>query len=165
VSSAWEQPRLRIRIDGDADGGRVVGPDDVALSAPDPASPAAVREVPATAEARAAGVRRFEVTVDGWTLRATVELEQRASLRERAAQDEEARRHHGPHAVAAPMAGRVVRLWVAEGDTVEAGQRLLAVEAMKMENEIRTPRDGVVEAISVAVGDAVDHGDDLVILR
>jgi biotin carboxyl carrier protein len=160
-----DQPRLRIRIDGDADDERILGPDDVVELAPDPVSRPVVREMPVAAAARAAGVRRFEVTVDGWMLRATVELEERASLRARAAQDEESRRHHGPHAVAAPMAGRVVRLWVAEGDTVEAGQRLLAVEAMKMENEIRAPRAGVVETIAVDAGDAVDHGDDLVILR
>jgi len=42
--------------------------------------------------------------------------------------------------ITAQIPGRVVRLWVAEGDTVEAGQRLLAIEAMKMENEVRAPR-------------------------
>ena len=48
--------------------------------------------------------------------------------------------------VKAQIPGRVVRLWVEEGDTVEAGQRLLAIEAMKMENEVRAPRAGTVES-------------------
>jgi biotin carboxyl carrier protein len=63
------------------------------------------------------------------------------------------------------MTGRVVRLWVAEGDTVDAGQRLLAIEAMKMENEVRAPRAGVVASIGVAVDDDVEHGDELVTVR
>jgi pyruvate carboxylase subunit B len=165
MSGAGRPHRLRIRTDGDADNGRDVGPDDVSVTLPAAGSQGAVRELPVTPSERAAGMRRFEVSVDGWMLRATVEPEARARLRERAAQDDESRRHHGPHAVAAPMAGRVVRLWIAQGDTVETGQRLLAVEAMKMENEIRAPRGGVVEVIAVVVGDGVDHGDELVILR
>lgn len=163
--TAAEGPRLRIRIEGDEALTWDLDPDDVsaALALRHPAT--TVRELPVTAQERAACIRRFEITLDGWRLRATVEPEARARLRERAAQDDEIRRHHGPHAVAAPMAGRVVRLWVAEGDTVEAGQRLLAVEAMKMENEIRAPRAGAVETVAVEVGDSVDHGDELVILR
>jgi biotin carboxyl carrier protein len=63
------------------------------------------------------------------------------------------------------MTGRVVRIWVAVGDTVEAGQRLLAIEAMKMENEVRAPRAGVVASVLVAVSDSVEHGDELVTVR
>jgi pyruvate carboxylase subunit B len=55
-----------------------------------------------------------------------------------------------------------VRVWVKEGESVDTGQRLLAVEAMKMENEIRAPRAGTVESIAVAVGGLVERGDELV---
>jgi biotin carboxyl carrier protein len=124
-----------------------------------------VRERGVAAQDRAAGIRRFEVTVDGWVLTASVESATRARLRERAVDEEAAAHHHGPVRVGAPMAGRVVRVFVAEGDTVEAGQRLLAIEAMKMENEVRAPRAGVVAEIRVAVNDSVEHDDELVTVR
>ena len=95
----------------------------------------------------------------------TVDDADRAVLRERAAQAGVARQHHGPVVVRAPMPGRIVRCWVAVGDTVEAGQRLLAIEAMKMENEVRAPRAGVVAGIAVAVGSSVELGDELVTVR
>jgi oxaloacetate decarboxylase alpha subunit len=55
----------------------------------------------------------------------------------------------------------VVRVWVAEGDTVEVGSRLLAIEAMKMENEVRSPRAGTVSAVRVGAGQGVELGDEL----
>ena len=54
---------------------------------------------------------------------------------------------------------------VAAGDAVEAGQRLLSVEAMKMENELRAPRAGTVERIAVAAGQTVELGDTLIVIR
>ncbi len=54
---------------------------------------------------------------------------------------------------------------VEAGDTVVAGQRLLAVEAMKMENELRSPRAGTVERVAAAVGQTVELGDPLVVIR
>lgn len=60
--------------------------------------------------------------------------------------------------VRAPMPGLVVRVLVAPGDTVAAGQGLLALEAMKMENEIRAPAPGVVKAVAVLPGQAVEKG-------
>jgi biotin carboxyl carrier protein len=72
---------------------------------------------------------------------------------------------HGPTEVRAIIPGRVVSVAVTAGDDVSAGQRLLAVEAMKMENELRAPRDGVVERVAVAVGETVELGDPLVVLR
>jgi biotin carboxyl carrier protein len=66
--------------------------------------------------------------------------------------------------VRAQIPGRITRVWVAAGDHVEAGQRLLAIEAMKMENEVRTPRAGIVESVAATVGSAVELGDELVIV-
>jgi acetyl/propionyl-CoA carboxylase alpha subunit len=58
----------------------------------------------------------------------------------------------------APMPGSVIRVDVAEGDSVTAGQPLLVLEAMKMEHEIVAPTDGTVAALGVGVGDQVDAG-------
>ena len=60
-----------------------------------------------------------------------------------------------------PMAGRVVALLVEEGQSVEQGQRAVIVEAMKMENELKAHRDGVVTRISVQAGDVVEVGQSL----
>jgi len=54
---------------------------------------------------------------------------------------------------------------VAAGECVDAGQRLMSVEAMKMENELRAPRAGTVERITVAAGETVELGDTLIVLR
>lgn len=65
------------------------------------------------------------------------------------------------NAVVAPLAGSVFKILVAEGDTIEAGQVLLVLEAMKMETEITAPADGKVGKIHVAQGDAVQGGQVL----
>jgi pyruvate carboxylase subunit B len=70
----------------------------------------------------------------------------------------------GAH-IRAIMPGRVVRIHVAPGDEVRRGQGLLILEAMKMENEIVAPRDGVVAELLVIAGQAVDNGDELVRLE
>jgi len=60
------------------------------------------------------------------------------------------------------MPGRVVRVMVAVGDAVRKGQPLLVVEAMKMENELKSPIDGVVGDVYVAEGSAIESGAKLV---
>ncbi|MGD8684284.1 MAG: biotin/lipoyl-binding protein [Chloroflexota bacterium] len=124
-----------------------------------------VRSLPLAAGDRAAGVRRFETTVDGWIFEIAVEDGPRALLRERAGQGAARGGRQGSDVVKAQIPGRIVRLWVAEGDTVEAGQRLLAIEAMKMENEVRAPRAGTVESIRVAPQSSVELGDELLTVR
>ena len=59
------------------------------------------------------------------------------------------------------MPGKVVRVLVQTRDRVEAGQGLMVVEAMKMQNEIKSPKSGVVERILVAEGQAVNSGEVL----
>jgi pyruvate carboxylase subunit B len=68
----------------------------------------------------------------------------------------------GPAPLVAPMPGLVVRIAVAVGATVAAGEGLAVIEAMKMENELRASAAGVVTAIRVAVGQAVEKGAVLV---
>jgi pyruvate carboxylase subunit B len=68
----------------------------------------------------------------------------------------------GPAPLKAPMPGLVVRVSVAVGDTVSAGQGLVAIEAMKMENELRCVAGGRVKAVHATIGQAVEKGALLV---
>jgi pyruvate carboxylase subunit B len=68
----------------------------------------------------------------------------------------------GPAPLVAPMPGLIVRIAVAEGDTVHAGQGLIVMEAMKMENELRAPGNGTVRRVTVATGTAVEKGTILI---
>ncbi len=65
----------------------------------------------------------------------------------------------------APMPGKVVRLLVAEKAKVQAGQGVLVVEAMKMQNELKSPKNGVVQKILAAPGSADNAGDVLAIVE
>jgi biotin carboxyl carrier protein len=71
----------------------------------------------------------------------------------------------GPQTIASPMPGKVVRLLVAEGDEVEAGHGLLIVEAMKMQNEIKSTKAGRVAAINVTEGSAVGGGQAMMVVE
>jgi biotin carboxyl carrier protein len=75
-----------------------------------------------------------------------------------------ARRAHGPARLTAPMPGRVVRVLVDAGAEVAAGQGVVVVEAMKMENELRSPRAGRVEQVAVREGQAVEAGALLLVI-
>jgi biotin carboxyl carrier protein len=68
----------------------------------------------------------------------------------------------GVEPVRAPMPGLVTRILVSPGDEVKAGTRLVVMEAMKMENELRAKADGRVRSIAVAPGTAVEKGALLV---
>jgi acetyl-CoA/propionyl-CoA carboxylase biotin carboxyl carrier protein len=64
--------------------------------------------------------------------------------------------------IKAPMQSTVVKLAVAEGDKIVEGDQVLVLEAMKMEQSITSPRDGVVKSIKVSVGDTVPSGTALI---
>jgi pyruvate carboxylase subunit B len=68
----------------------------------------------------------------------------------------------GPAPVVAPMPGLIVRVNAQVGDRVQPGQGLVVMEAMKMENELRAPADGIVRAIAATPGQAVEKGAKLV---
>jgi biotin carboxyl carrier protein len=70
----------------------------------------------------------------------------------------------GRQTVVASMPGRIVRVLVAAGDRVAARQAVVVVEAMKMENEMRAPKDGVVREVRVTPGAAIDAGAVLVVI-
>ena len=121
--------------------------------------------LPGTVRPTVRGDTPVEVVVAGWRFELEVQDVRLAELRARATADRASAGDHGPTVVRAIIPGRVVSVAVTPGETVAAGQRLLAVEAMKMENELRAPRDGLVERVEVSVGDTVELGDSLVVIR
>lgn len=110
------------------------------------------------------GVLRREVLVDGFRFEVEIEPERIAALRERASRGRVASAHGGPLTVRAIIPGKVVGVSVAPRDAVTAGQQLLVVEAMKMQNELRSPRDGTIDQVGVQVGDNIEVGDLLVVI-
>jgi biotin carboxyl carrier protein len=73
--------------------------------------------------------------------------------------------NEGPRPLLAPMPGKVVRFLVGENSPVEAGQGVVVVEAMKMQNEIKSPKKGTVLKLAVSEGAAVIAGDVLAIVE
>lgn len=67
----------------------------------------------------------------------------------------------GRQTISAPMPGKVVRVLVREGDEVQAGDGLVVVEAMKMQNELKAPKAGRVVQLKAVVGSTVGHGEML----
>lgn len=65
----------------------------------------------------------------------------------------------------AHMPGKVVRVLLTAGTEVEEGTAILVVEAMKMQNEMKAPRAGVIKSVNVAEGDTVNAGDVMVVIE
>ena len=105
-----------------------------------------------------------EVLVDGFRFEVELEPERIAALRERATKGRESSAHSGPLEVRAIIPGKVVAVSVGPGDEVTAGQQLLVVEAMKMQNELRAPRDGTIDRVAVAPGVNIEVGDLLMVI-
>lgn len=71
----------------------------------------------------------------------------------------------GAAMVVAPMPGKVARVLVEVGDEIEAGAGIVVVEAMKMQNEMKSPKAGTVAALNVEVGATVNGGDVLAVIE
>ena len=95
------------------------------------------------------------VVIDGFRFEMEVRDPRRWSRRDAA------RGADGVQTVATPMPGKVVRVLVAKGDEVKAGQGLLVVEAMKMQNEMKASRDGRILSIAAKEGATVAAGEVL----
>jgi biotin carboxyl carrier protein len=116
------------------------------------------------------GNRSFEVRVErfGADLRIAVgRLEYVARVRDPRRWE----RNHNSSAVSggrqnvvAPMSGRVVRVLAKIGDTINAGQGIVVVEAMKMQNEIRSPKTGKIESLKVSEDQAVNAGETIAVV-
>jgi len=98
---------------------------------------------------------RYTLRMDGWRLDAEALDERTRAIRDLTAKQAA---HAGPLPVTAPMPGMIVRVHVQAGDVVAAGQGVIAMEAMKMENELRTVTAGTVKAVLVQPGQAVEKG-------
>jgi biotin carboxyl carrier protein len=105
------------------------------------------------------GAQSLDVEVDGRRFQAEVRDPRNANRRSREALGA------GRQNIAAPMPGKVIRVLVHEDDTIEAGQGVVVVEAMKMQNEMKAARPGRVVEIRVRDGDTVGAGDTLVVLE
>jgi biotin carboxyl carrier protein len=93
--------------------------------------------------------------------RFAVEVRDPRSLRGRTRTAED----HGPRKLTAPMPGKVVRVLAGQGAEVASGAGVLVVEAMKMQNEIKSPKKGTIQKILVSEGAAVNAGDVLAIVE
>lgn len=71
----------------------------------------------------------------------------------------------GPRAIKASMPGRVVRVLAKKGDVIEAHQGVVVIEAMKMQNELKSPKPGKVAELRVSPGDTVATGDVLAVIE
>jgi biotin carboxyl carrier protein len=97
----------------------------------------------------------YVVSLESRQIRVEI-LDPRTVLR-RAAQHD----HAGAVEIRAPMPGKIVRLLVAEGAEVEPNQGIVVMEAMKMQNEIQSPKKGIVRKLHVTESGVVNSGDVL----
>jgi pyruvate carboxylase subunit B len=108
------------------------------------------------------GRGRYTLWVDGYRFEAEALDERTRSIRDLSAATAGPT---GPAPIIAPMPGLIVRVNVSVGDRVEAGQGLVVMEAMKMENELRAIAAGTVRSVEVSPGTAVEKGALLVALE
>ncbi len=104
----------------------------------------------------------YRVDVGGQSYRILVQSERERRIRKAAPI---ATHHSGAVAVKAPMPGLVTGVVVSVGEVVQSGQRLILLEAMKMENEIRAPKPGTVKSLATSVGDKVEQGRVLLVIE
>ena len=129
----------------------------------DLSSTAAEAGGPLTAADREGRVRReVEVEVDGKLFTVAVWVPEAATGTAKKNRSTDAAAGGGSGEIIVPMQGTVVKVAVEVGDTVEAGDTVLVLEAMKMENNIAADTSGTVSEVNVAVGDAVSGGDIVV---
>ena len=113
--------------------------------------------------ARRVGDRgRYALSLDGYRYEVEALGERTRAIRDLSAASAAS---SGPAPLVAPMPGLVVRVNVEPGDQVRAGQPLVVMEAMKMENELRSPAAGTVRSVPARVGSAVEKGALLVELE
>ena len=114
-------------------------------------------------------MKQYEINVDGQVNKVTLrEISEEEATQVAKTSHEispsEKPKNGGGKEVPAPMAGNILSVNVKTGDTVNAGDTLVILEAMKMENEIVSPTDGVVSSILVQSNQTVESGELLVVL-
>jgi pyruvate carboxylase subunit B len=108
------------------------------------------------------GKGRYTLWVDGFRFEVEALDERTRSIRDVSAANAGP---SGPAPIVAPMPGLVIRVNVSPGDAIEAGQGVVVMEAMKMENELRATTPGTVKSVKVTPGTAVERGALLVELE
>jgi biotin carboxyl carrier protein len=111
------------------------------------------------------GTESYEIRVNGETadFRGALVPVEVADIRDSQAGKRDAK--DGPVKISAAMPGRVIRVLVEEGDAVQTGQGIVVVEAMKMQNEMKSPRAGRVSAVRVKPGATVSAGELLALIE
>jgi acetyl/propionyl-CoA carboxylase alpha subunit len=108
------------------------------------------------------GRGRYTLWIDGYRFDADALDERTRAIRDLSAANAAPA---GPAPIKAPMPGLIVRVNVKPGDSVSAGQGVVVMEAMKMENELRATASGIVKSVEVVPGAAVEKGALLVALE
>jgi biotin carboxyl carrier protein len=96
----------------------------------------------------------LRIVADGYEYSASIENPRELKKNRAGAAEAQGRQN-----ILAPMAGKIVRTLVQVGDQVQTGQGLVIVEAMKMQNEVRSPKSGTVERLGVVEGQTINPGD------
>lgn len=151
---------LNVQIDGGSVRAEVDGRAyALELREPEPGSYLFFREAEIHECRVSSGQNGFDVNLRGRNHAVTIIDPKRL----RSGQDSD-RHHHGLAEIRAPMPGKVVRVHIEAGAAVEKGAGVIVVEAMKMQNEMKSPRAGVVVSINVKPGDTVNAGDVLAVV-
>ena len=108
---------------------------------------------------KGAAAGEWDLHIDGYRIAAEAVDERTRAIRAMTGRSDGPK---GPKPVKAPMPGMITRIDVAVGDQVKAGQGVLIIEAMKMENELKAEAAGTVSKISVEAGTAVEKGTVLI---
>ncbi len=115
---------------------------------------------PIAADDAGEGAQAYEVTVGAQTFTVVLRDERTQALAHLAG----GAHHSGDATIRAPMPGLVSNVLAQEGQEVARGQAIVVLEAMKMENDLTTPRAGVVKSVRVTKGQTVNQGDTLAVI-
>ena len=141
-----------VRVGGESSGARILDLDGAAS----PLRMLTIGEEVHRVQLRPGESRgRYTLWVDGFRFEVEALDERTRAIRELSAATA---KPTGPAPLVAPMPGMIVRVNVGQGDTVQGGQGLVVMEAMKMENELRAAAAGTVKRVHVAPGTAVEKG-------
>jgi acetyl-CoA/propionyl-CoA carboxylase biotin carboxyl carrier protein len=132
------------------------------LEAPGPVAPGA-EELPEAA--RGSSQARLVVEVDGHRVPVTVWGDGLNTPPPAPTTGGHGHAAHSGDVIAAPMQGTILRVLVAPGQAIAAGDTVCILEAMKMENHITTTREGTVAEVAVSIGDVVQDGQPLVVIE
>ena len=121
--------------------------------------------IPEAQDISASEIRTADIEVNGKRFDVSISVPKDSSQVRRSASSVGAKTGGGDGQISVPMQGTIVKIQVATGDTVESGDILVVLEAMKMENNITSDVSGTITEINVNEGDAVGAGDVIIIIE